>query len=129
MADHEDFFKFPRTHHLFAMVNSMSRDDLLHERPKNFYGVPVTVEEKIDGANIGISLDANTGRLVAQNRSHWVTSASATQFKQLDQWMDEHRDELVALLGNQYILFGEWMLAKHTVVRLASDAVDEPNDL
>jgi hypothetical protein len=38
----------------------------------------VAVEEKVDGANLGISIDA-MWQVVCQNRSHFVTAATHSQ--------------------------------------------------
>ncbi len=108
--------KFPRTHHLFAL-QTLNRDDLLHEKTDQFYKCPVTCEEKIDGSNIGFSLHPdNPSKIVVQNRSHYVTKDSHSQFKALDQWMQEHYDELMTVLQLGYLIFGEWMYAKHSIL-------------
>lgn len=114
----EDFRKFPRTYHLFEVQKGrMARDDLLLDKTdaKPFYTFPVTVEEKIDGSNLGLSLDSDGGRILAQNRSHYVTSLSHSQFKALDSWISEHSDALYRILSPNFILFGEWMYAKHSI--------------
>ena len=131
----EQFRKFPRTYHLFEVQKGrMARDDLLLDKTdaKPFYTLPVTVEEKIDGSNLGLSLEPiddgttsngngssgnspTTRRILAQNRSHYVTSQSHGQFKALDTWINEHYDALYRILSPNYILFGEWLYAKHSI--------------
>jgi len=84
---------------------------------------PLRVEEKIDGANLGISIE--NFELRFQNRSHYVNSATATQFSMLDAWAKEHSRELYEFLApttsddgavvTKRILFGEWMYARHSV--------------
>ncbi|KAG2370836.1 hypothetical protein C9374_007145 [Naegleria lovaniensis] len=121
-----DIIKFPRTPHLFATNKDVSRDDLvLDERDvaSSFYSVAqapfITLEEKIDGSNLGISLDVESYKLRCQNRSHYVTCQSHSQFKTLQSWLDEHSGELYALLSannNGYILYGEWVYAKHSIL-------------
>jgi ATP-dependent RNA circularization protein (DNA/RNA ligase family) len=120
----EKFHKFTRTPHLFDVsefekdkgVQSATRDDLLIEKNKrnNFLNVDVTIEEKVDGANLGFSyLD---GKLHAQNRSHYINSTSAIQFKPLDKWLFEHYDDILKIVEyGKYILFGEWCVAKHGI--------------
>ena len=49
----------------------------------------VVIEEKIDGANIGFSI-AEDGKVMAQNRSHFVNSATHPQFKHIDEWISSH---------------------------------------
>jgi hypothetical protein len=69
---HSDFIKFPRTHHLLVLSKNVDREDLFMD-PKDakpYYTENVTVEEKIDGANLGFSLDPETLKVLSQNRSH-----------------------------------------------------------
>ena len=33
----------------------------------------------------------------------------------MKQWASVHRDAFYRVLGNRYIMYGEWMYAKHTV--------------
>eukprot|EP00117_Sycon_ciliatum_P008898 scpid67490/ scgid11409/ len=124
-----ELLKFPRTQHLFdAGGSGVSRDDLVMDSgtaelfytPERGRGaaageIIVEVEEKVDGANLGISID-DGGQLRAQNRSHYVDSSTHKQFSALDGWLEEHRGELYDLLspGND-ILYGEWLAAKHSI--------------
>lgn len=112
----KDFYKFPRTHHLVTVSKNIDRDDLVMDLKdgKPFFTETVIVEEKIDGANLGISIDPETLKNLCQNRSHYVTSQSATQWKGLDQWIQDH-PKLYEVLDPHYILFGEWLYAKHSV--------------
>jgi len=79
--------KFPRTHHLAdAGGSAVSRDDLLMSKAdcEQFLSLGksvVTVEEKVDGANLGISIDESTQQIMFQNRSHFVNAATASQWK------------------------------------------------
>eukprot|EP00286_Rhodomonas_abbreviata_P021541 CAMPEP_0181295212 /NCGR_PEP_ID=MMETSP1101-20121128/4022_1 /TAXON_ID=46948 /ORGANISM="Rhodomonas abbreviata, Strain Caron Lab Isolate" /LENGTH=926 /DNA_ID=CAMNT_0023399939 /DNA_START=126 /DNA_END=2906 /DNA_ORIENTATION=+ len=112
-------FKFPRTHHIFdAGGSGVTRDDLVMDvkDAKSYLQKRIFVEEKIDGANLGIWLDTDY-TIRCQNRSHIVTHESATQWKGLNTWMDEHAATLCQLLEpRKHILFGEWMYAKHSLV-------------
>lgn len=95
----------------------MTRDDLLLGRDDEalFLGMRVSVEEKLDGANLGVSIGAD-GAVRFQNRAHYITAASAGQFRALDAWLAEHRFELFDLLRPERdILFGEWLYARHSV--------------
>jgi predicted kinase len=62
LGESESFFKFPRTHHLLdAGGSGVSRDDLLIDalEQKEYFGKSakrVLVQEKVDGANLGISI-------------------------------------------------------------------------
>ena len=118
--------KFPRTRHLFN-IGSASRDDLIlsSSDAKAFLqstdpSTTVVVEEKVDGANLGISLDS-CGALQVQNRSHYVNSKSHAQFKKLDKWLEDHYEDLSTVLDaksgqpGRWILYGEWLFAKHSI--------------
>lgn len=110
--------KFPRTPHLLNL-GAVAPDDIVHESPQNLTG-NLTIEEKIDGANMGISLSYD-GSLMVQNRSHWVSSADHAQFRPLDNWIEEHRQALVTILSRdeqypeRFILYGEWCVARHSI--------------
>ena len=118
--------KFPRTRHLFN-IGSASRDDLILSSSdaeaflqSSDPSTTVVVEEKVDGANLGISLDSS-GVFKVQNRSHYVNSKSHAQFKKLDKWLEDHYEDLSIALdakGSQsgrWILYGEWLFAKHSI--------------
>ena len=57
----------------------------------------VYVEEKIDGANMGLFITLK-GKIVAQNRSHFITSAYHAQFGPLDKWIAKHSADLWEIL-------------------------------
>lgn len=129
----EDLFKFPRTKHLFdAGGSGVSRDDLLMDpgeersfytpaRPRGRRPLPsqtpvlVAIEEKVDGANLGISIGTDL-KLYVQNRSHFVNSKTHKQFSTLDAWLAENSPALHEILEpGRHILFGEWLYAKHSI--------------
>lgn len=110
--------KFPSTAHL-KNLGAASRDDKVCDprRVKQFCGsgLLVTVEEKVDGANLGISLNSQHGPRY-QGRSKWVNSATDPQFSGLDEWFAIHSVALYEILEpNCDILFGEWCAYLHTV--------------
>jgi hypothetical protein len=75
----------------------------------------LVVEEKIDGANLGLSL-SDDGQLRAQNRGSYLDLAEAHgQWKPLPRWVGVHRAGLEATLCPGLILFGEWCYAVHSV--------------
>ncbi len=112
-----DLVKFPRTRHL-ANLGGASREDLLLPacEVESYLNREIFIEEKIDGANMGISIEPETWKVLFQNRSHYVTSNYASQFKKLDLWRDLHQAELYEILEpGRHILFGEWVFAKHSI--------------
>lgn len=129
--------KFPRTRHLLDL-GSATRDDLgitsrtlvdvanasvipPQDLALRYFGRQVTVEEKVDGANLGFSLSASR-QILVQNRSHYISSSDQAQFGKLDVWLSTHSAHLRRVLGHdpvlpeRFVLYGEWMAATHTVV-------------
>lgn len=73
------------------------------------------VEEKVDGANIAFSLGEN-GDILAQNRSHYVDEGSHAQFRRLRPYIKENEKDIRLVLGGgRFILYGEWLYAKHSI--------------
>mmetsp|Transcript_110266 Transcript_110266/g.212512 ORF Transcript_110266/g.212512 Transcript_110266/m.212512 type:complete len:1400 (+) Transcript_110266:87-4286(+) len=110
--------KFPSTAHI-KNLGAATRDDKLvdEQRRKRFIGsgLVVCVEEKIDGANLGISLDSQY-RPRLQARSKLVNWETDYQFRGLEEWLAEHGASLCEILErNNDILFGEWCAYRHTV--------------
>ena len=71
------------------------------------------IEEKIDGSNLGISIDKDF-KITYQNRSHYVCADEQTQWKGLDRWREANRG-IWDVLNEDIILFGEWMAYKHSI--------------
>lgn len=112
----DDFFKFPSTPHLATLPGVELRDDkVLSESERNeFQQHNLVVEEKVDGANLGISFDSE-GNIRAQNRGSYLHLPGSGQWKKLDQWLMPRTDSLFEYLCDRYILFGEWCYAQHSV--------------
>lgn len=114
-VNHDNIIKFPRTKHMHNL-GSATRDDLLLDKSAidRFMGREIYVEEKIDGANMGLSI--KDYKIVAQNRSHYVNSSYHTQFKLLDKWISDHMSDLWQILEDESkILYGEWVYAQHSI--------------
>jgi len=78
-------------------------------------GKYLVVEEKIDGANSGISFSTE-GELLLQSRGHFLTGGLRERhFNLLKTWSVSNKYWLWEVLGDRYIMYGEWMYAKHTV--------------
>jgi ATP-dependent RNA circularization protein (DNA/RNA ligase family) len=113
----DDFFKFPSTPHLVLLGDVEVRGDkVMPESVRNdFLRHELVVEEKVDGANLGISFDAE-GNIRAQNRGAYLHLPSMGQWKKLAAWLFPRTDALFEQLTDHYILFGEWCYAAHSVV-------------
>jgi len=113
----DKIIKFPRTKHIMNL-GAMTRDDLLMDKTDidTILSGEIVVEEKIDGANLGFRLNPETNSIIAQNRSHYVSSISHPQFKKLDQWIESNRIGLQSILSQgNYIIYGEWLYSKHSI--------------
>lgn len=111
------FFRFPRTPHLVWLGKGRPRDDKVLSSPEadGFLSHDVVIEEKLDGANVGLSVDFD-GTLRVQNRGSFLSWDSIhPQFKPLPRWLAEHSEVLTAGLRHGLILFGEWCYAKHSI--------------
>lgn len=112
-----EFFRFPSTPHLTWLADKgMPRDDkvLSPAEVDVLLSGDVVVEEKLDGANLGISL-APDGSLRAQNRGHYLEQPHTGQFARLPAWLEQHAEALLAALTPDRILFGEWCAARHSL--------------
>ena len=111
-----DFFRFPLTPHLIWLGEGQPRDDKVLD-PKDqarLLAAPVIVEEKVDGANLGISF-SSSGELRAQNRGGYLERPFKGQFSRLDQWLMERYGLFQQHLPQNLILFGEWCAARHSL--------------
>jgi hypothetical protein len=72
------------------------------------------VEEKLDGTNVGIHFNSR-GRMVLQCRGHEITEGMHPQYDLFKQWTAIKRPTFEAMLGTRFILYGEWMYARHSV--------------
>lgn len=108
--------RFPRTPHLAWLGEGRPRGDkvLSAVEAERFLSAPVTLEEKVDGANLGIWFSAE-GEPVLQNRGTVLAPGAQPQFQAVWMWLARRRAELHAALGLQLVLFGEWCFAVHSV--------------
>ena len=64
---------------------------------------------------MAISFD-NEGNLLLQSRGHYLTGgARERHYDLMKQWANVHRDAFRSVLGSRYIMYGEWMYAKHSI--------------
>jgi len=107
--------KYPRTPHVEGSRLQPGDEDLSQIRFEALAGRHLVIEEKIDGANSAISFDEE-GSLLLQSRGRYLTGGYRERhYNLLKQWANIHKDDLYDILGSRYIMYGEWMYAKHTV--------------
>lgn len=111
-----DFFRFPHTSHIVWLGEGAPRDDkvLTPDEARALLTGEVVAEEKLDGANLGISLSPDSG-LRALKRGQYLSVPHAGQFARLPAWLAQHEAGLRAVLTPDLILFGEWCAARHSL--------------
>lgn len=111
------FFRFPHTPHLAWLGEGQPRDDkvLAPHDARELLSHEVVVEEKVDGANLGFSVDEH-GVLRAQNRGTYLSlEGGHGQWKPLKRWVQARTHALAEALFPDLMLFGEWCYAVHSV--------------
>ncbi|MFD0690077.1 RNA ligase family protein [Actinomadura fibrosa] len=107
--------KYPRTRHIEGSRLQPGDHDLASVPFAEIAGRYLVVEEKLDGANAGISFSAS-GELRLQSRGHYLTGGPRErQFGPFKAWAASVQHTLWERLGDRYVLYGEWLYAKHTV--------------
>ena len=116
-TDHP-ILKYPRTPHLWG--SGVQKDD---DPPHASDGELArlvrdwVVEEKVDGANAGISFGPG-GDLRVQSRGHFLDVDGRPfrerHFNDLKTWARMHEDLFLERLEDRYVVYGEWMGAVHT---------------
>ncbi len=107
--------KYPRTHHLQGSRLQPGDEDLDAISWSEVVGRYVVAEEKMDGANSGLTFDEG-GKLWLQSRGHFLTGGGREKhFNLFKQWANSIADQLRRVLGSRYLLYGEWLYAKHTI--------------
>lgn len=115
--------KYPSTRHLVG--SQLQPGDAGFNKPAKrgdprapysaLAGHTIVVEEKLDGANCGVSFSAG-GELLLQSRGHYLAGGGRErQFSLLKRWTAAHENALLERLGERYVMYGEWMGKKHSV--------------
>lgn len=115
MARDDGLLKYPRTPHLEG--SRLQPGDSAHDQAPlaSLAGRHVVIEEKKDGANAGVSFSPEA-ELRLQSRGHFLAGgARERHFNVLKQWAKAHEDAFFDVLGTRYLMFGEWMFAKHSM--------------
>lgn len=111
----EQIYKYPRTHHIEGSRLQPGDEDLDSVPFSAIASQYVVVEEKVDGANAAISFSSD-GQLRLQSRGHYLTGGEREKhFNLFKQWAFTHAAAFWPILSSRYILYGEWLYAKHTV--------------
>ena len=107
-------FKYPRTQHIKGSRLQHGDHDLEAVPWEELAGKHLVIEEKMDGANCGVSFTPE-GELLLQSRGHYLRGGPREKhFALLKQWASARQDEFLQALGPRYVMYGEWLYAKHT---------------
>lgn len=107
--------KYPRTPHLEGSRLQKGDEDVAQVPYRHLRGRWIVVEEKMDGANAGLRFNQDAN-LCLQSRGHYLVGGSRERhFSIFRTWAHYHEEALFEALGDRYLMFGEWMAAKHTV--------------
>lgn len=110
-----ELFRYPRTPHLEG--SRLQEGDHGHDHVpyRELRGLHLVVEEKLDGANTGISFSP-AGELLLQSRGHYLVGGGRErQFNFIKAWAQAHADWLLQRLEDRYVMYGETMSKKHSV--------------
>ncbi len=115
-----NIIKYPRTPHIEGS-RLQPGDENLNQIPfEQIRHLTLTLEEKVDGANVAISFDSDLN-LRLQSRGHLLTGgAREGRYDLFKQWAAAHQDVFRKRIGSRYIIYGEWLYVKH---RLFYDAL------
>lgn len=114
-ASRDNFIKYPRTPHIFGSTGTADDKHLGRKDSERLAAdASLIVEEKLDGTNVGIHF-TTAGRMVLQCRGHEITEGMHPQYDLFKQWTSVKRPLLERMLGGRFILYGEWLYAKHSV--------------
>lgn len=111
----EKITKYPSTLHLEG--SALQHGDKKVLIPYSaIQGKWITLEEKVDGAQSGVSFDKDATQYL-QSRGHYLASGRGRerQFRNFMMWAQAKDAELYTYLSDRYIAYGEWVFAKHTV--------------
>jgi hypothetical protein len=100
-------YAYPKTPRLTDLIRSDTD-------PWKQKGLIAIVEEKVDGANAGISFE--DGHLILQSRGHILSGGPReAQFDFLKRWANDIDADLYQRLGERYVAYGEWCYAKNRI--------------
>ena len=113
-----DYWRIP---HFNKEISNMTHDDIELESPIDF-PLECFVQEKVDGANMGISWKDGP---ILRNRNHILKKGyidkdtpAKLQFRPAWNWLHKHEDDIKfisELCYSPITIYGEWMFAKHSI--------------
>lgn len=111
---------YQRIPHLDKDISKMTHDDIVIDNA--IYPIDCWVQEKVDGANMGVSW---TSGPVLRNRNNILKKGyieketpAKLQFRPAWNWIHDNRKDIIKiqeLCNSQVTIYGEWMYAKHSL--------------
>lgn len=106
------FRKYEKTFHVFPVTSKYNLDNTTIQR---LLAGEVIVEEKLDGANIGII--RHKKGISLQKRNSLVGQSEHEQFGFFHNWANyQNYEKLMAIPDNNITIYGELLYAVHTIV-------------
>ena len=99
--------RYPRTYHIEGSKGGDPEAISISSLAKKY----LVIEEKMDGSMVSIYFDDN-GDLHLRHRNKEVRGV---EFDLLKRWTREIEEKLFDRLGDQFIMYGEWLFACHTI--------------
>ncbi len=110
-----ELYKYPRTQHIEGSGLQAGDEDMGVAPFRALAGHYLVVEEKMDGANSAISF-SSAGQLLLQSRGHYLVGGEREKhFHLLKAWANRYTAELWDVLTDRYIMYGEWLYARHSI--------------
>lgn len=110
-----EILKYPRTPHLEGSRLQIGDEGQGHVLLSSLANQHAVFEEKLDGANAAISF-TSAGEMLLQSRGHYLIGGGRErQFTPFKRWALAHEGRLLELLEDRYVMYGEWLYAKHSV--------------
>lgn len=114
--------EFHRIPHFSRDISNMTHDDIVPDLPIQF-PIECWVQEKIDGANMGVSW-LNDGPII-RNRENIlkkgyskIKTPAKKQFTSAWNWIHKHEDdikEIEKMWQSPITIYGDWMFAQHSI--------------
>lgn len=107
--------KYPRTLHLQGSrlpPGKVGADQVPYAQ---LVGEYIVVEEKMEADQAGLSYDDGANQVLQHRGSILGMGAREKRFALWKAWAAAHEERLFDVLGNRFVMFGEWMRVKHTV--------------
>jgi len=113
------FIKYDKTYHVLPYQRTNHITKMPHKKTldktqlKRLLSGRVVVEEKMDGANVGIVRHHKGFSL--QKRGSLVGSSEHPQFQRFHAWANNEAYERIMSLPEGVLLYGEWLYAVHHI--------------